>query len=80
MGVGQSSAVATAESEHIDRQERRPVRLRAYIARPGGMIVIEHGEWQGETVRAILTGKGWRAASTHQDLTTRDRATAAIRP
>jgi len=50
------------------------------LARPGGMIVIEHGEWQGETVRAILTGKGWRAASTHQDLTTRDRATAAIRP
>ena len=37
MAVGQSSAAATAESEHIDRQERRPVRLRAYIPRPGGM-------------------------------------------
>ena len=36
MGVGQSSAAATPEGERVDRQERRPVRLRAYIARAGG--------------------------------------------
>ncbi|NLP83778.1 peptide chain release factor N(5)-glutamine methyltransferase [Microbacterium sp. CFH 90308] len=50
------------------------------LAHPGGTIVIEHGEWQGEEIRAILAADGWRAASTHPDLTMRDRATTALRP
>lgn len=50
------------------------------LAHPGGVIVIEHGEWQGQPIRDILTADGWRAASTHPDLTMRDRATTAIRP
>ncbi|MCW3493917.1 peptide chain release factor N(5)-glutamine methyltransferase [Microbacterium sp. SSM24] len=50
------------------------------LAHPGGTIVIEHGEWQGEAIRGILRADGWRAASTHPDLTMRDRATTAIRP
>ena len=50
------------------------------LARPGGFLAIEHGEWQGEAVRAILTADGWRAAATHPDLTLRDRVTTAIRP
>ncbi len=50
------------------------------LAHSGGTIVIEHGEWQGEAIRAILTGDGWRAAATHPDFTLRDRATTAIRP
>jgi release factor glutamine methyltransferase len=50
------------------------------LAHPGGTIVIEHGEWQGEAIRGILTADGWRAAATHPDLTMRDRATTAIRP
>jgi release factor glutamine methyltransferase len=50
------------------------------LAHPGGTIVIEHGEWQGDAIRAILTADGWRAAATHPDLTRRDRATTAIRP
>ena len=50
------------------------------LAHPGGMIVIEHGEWQGEAIRELLTADGWRAAATHPDLTMRDRATTAIRP
>ncbi len=50
------------------------------LAHPGGMIVIEHGEWQGAEIRAILAADGWRAPSTHPDLTMRDRATTAIRP
>ncbi|MDN3494580.1 peptide chain release factor N(5)-glutamine methyltransferase [Planococcus sp. APC 4015] len=50
------------------------------LAHPGGSIVIEHGEWQGEAIRAILAADGWRSASTHPDLTMRDRATTAIRP
>ena len=50
------------------------------LAHPGGTIVIEHGEWQGEAIRAILSADGWLAAATHPDLTMRDRATTAIRP
>ena len=55
-------------------------RVGLRLAHPGGMIVIEHGEWQGPAVRDLLTADGWRAASTHPDLTMRDRATTAIRP
>ena len=50
------------------------------LAHTGGTIVIEHGEWQGEAVRDILSADGWRAAATHPDLTRRDRATTALRP
>ena len=50
------------------------------LARPGGVIVLEHGEWQGEEIRNILTADGWVSAETHRDLTSRDRATTAIRP
>lgn len=54
-------------------------RVGLRLARPGATIVIEHGEWQGDGVRGILTADGWRAAATHPDLTTRDRATTAVR-
>ncbi|MFE1665920.1 peptide chain release factor N(5)-glutamine methyltransferase [Microbacterium sp. P02] len=50
------------------------------LAHPGGVIVLEHGEWQGPAIRDILTDDGWRAASTHPDLTMRDRVTTAVRP
>jgi release factor glutamine methyltransferase len=50
------------------------------LLRPGGLLVIEHGELQGAELRGILERDGWRAAATHRDLTLRDRATTAIRP
>ena len=50
------------------------------LLHPGGSLVIEHGEWQGEPVRELLAEAGWRATATHQDLTMRDRATTAVRP
>jgi release factor glutamine methyltransferase len=46
----------------------------------GGTLVIEHGEWQGEPIRALLAADGWLATATHRDLTLRDRATTALRP
>lgn len=55
-------------------------RVGLRLAHPGGVIVIEHGEWQGEAIRDLLSVDGWRAAATHPDLTMRDRATTAIRP
>lgn len=56
----------------ISRRARR-------LLHSGGLLVLEHGELQGEQIRGILTADGWRAAATHQDLTRRDRATTALR-
>lgn len=50
------------------------------LLRPGGLLVIEHGELQGQPIRDILAADGWRAPATHRDLTARDRATTALRP
>ncbi|WOF22110.1 peptide chain release factor N(5)-glutamine methyltransferase [Microbacterium betulae] len=54
--------------------------VAARLLRPGGVLVIEHGEWQGAPVRELLAADGWRATATHPDLTLRDRATTAVRP
>lgn len=50
------------------------------LLRPGGLLVIEHGELQGAQIRALLADDGWRAPTTHPDLTRRDRATTALKP
>ncbi len=51
-----------------------------FLLHGGGTLVLEHGELQGEAIRAILDADGWLATATHRDLTQRDRATTAIRP
>lgn len=59
----------------------RALSLRALqLLRSGGLLVIEHGELQGEAIRTLLVTDGWRAPATHRDLTQRDRATTALRP
>lgn len=55
-------------------------RVGMRLGHAGATIALEHGEWQGEAVRAILTDDGWLAAATHPDLTHRDRVTTAIHP
>jgi len=55
-------------------------RVAMRLLHPGGLLVIEHAEVQGEAVRELLAASGWRAPATHRDLTLRDRATTAIRP
>ncbi|WP_442908653.1 peptide chain release factor N(5)-glutamine methyltransferase [Homoserinibacter sp. YIM 151385] len=58
----------------------RALSVRAHaLARPGGALVIEHGEPQGAEIRAILEADGWRATATHRDLLGRDRVTTASR-
>ena len=54
-------------------------RTARRLLRPGGTLVIEHGELQGAEIRALLAADGWRAPATHRDFTTRDRATTAVR-
>lgn len=49
------------------------------LLRPGGTLVLEHGELQGADIRALLTADGWSAAATTRDLLGRDRATHALR-
>lgn len=55
-------------------------RTAMRLLQPGGTLVIEHGEWQGQAVRTLLAEGGWHAPATHPDLTMRDRATTAVRP
>jgi release factor glutamine methyltransferase len=50
------------------------------LLRPGGTLVLEHGELQGAAIRGILTAAGYAKPQTHPDLTGRDRATTALRP
>lgn len=58
----------------------RAVSRRALdLLRPGGALVIEHGERQGDEIRALLACDAWRAVATHPDLLGRDRVTTAAR-
>jgi release factor glutamine methyltransferase len=58
----------------------RAVSTRAAaLLRPGGVLIIEHGELQGAELRALLAADGWRATATHRDLLGRDRTTTALR-
>lgn len=52
--------------------------VAARLVRPGGLIALEHGELQGADVRSVLTDAGWSQATTHPDLTMRDRYTTAV--
>jgi release factor glutamine methyltransferase len=58
---------------------RAVVATAARLLRPGGLLVVEHGEHQGAGVRALLPAPAWRSTATHRDLTDRDRATTARR-
>ncbi|MDO7881507.1 peptide chain release factor N(5)-glutamine methyltransferase [Salinibacterium soli] len=49
------------------------------LLRPGGTLVLEHGELQAAPIAALLEQDGWRSISHHRDLTGRDRATVALR-
>jgi release factor glutamine methyltransferase len=52
----------------------------AVLLRPGGTLVMEHADTQGETLPAALARTGsWRDVRDHQDLTGRPRATVATR-
>ena len=52
----------------------------ARLLRAGGLLVMEHGDEQGEAVRALITAAGgWTAVETHRDLTDRDRYVTARR-
>jgi len=45
----------------------------------GGALFLEHGATQGEAVRGLLSGAGFRAVTTHRDLAGLERATGGLR-
>lgn len=59
---------------------RGVVAAAARLLRPGGRLVMEHGEAQGAAVRALVAGTGaFAEIATHADLTDRDRYVTARR-
>jgi len=49
------------------------------LLRPGGLLVLEHGELQARSIAELLGHDGWHAIAHHPDLLGRDRATTAVR-
>ena len=47
------------------------------LLRPGGLLVVEHGEFQADAIAALLRADGWSDIAVTQDHLGRDRATAA---
>jgi release factor glutamine methyltransferase len=46
---------------------------------PGGWLVLEHGDTQGESVRGLLHRAGFGCVATHRDLAGRERCTEGRR-
>jgi release factor glutamine methyltransferase len=59
----------------------RVVERRAWqLLRPGGLVVIEHSDRQGESVPALLRDAGFTDVADHEDLTRRPRYTTGRKP
>ena len=52
----------------------------ANILKPGGSLILEHGDAQGAPVAAILQDNGWEDIGLARDIEGRPRVTAATRP
>ena len=52
----------------------------AALLKPGGVLVMEHADTQGQSLPAALARTGlWHDIADHEDLTGRPRATVAVR-
>ncbi len=47
--------------------------------RPGGWMLLEHGDTQGAAVRGLLAGAGFEAVRTYRDLAGLERCTEGVR-
>jgi release factor glutamine methyltransferase len=50
------------------------------LLKPGGLVVVEHSDRQGQTAPAVFAEAGWLEVQDHQDLTGRDRFVTARKP
>ena len=51
----------------------------ARLLRPGGLVVVEHGDDQGVSAPACFAGATWQNPTDHRDLTGRPRYLTAVR-
>jgi release factor glutamine methyltransferase len=59
----------------------RVVSRRAMeLLKPGGYLVVEHADTQGQLVADLFQTDGWNNIAIHQDMTGRDRSVSAIKP
>lgn len=61
------------------RDIRTFIARAAQLLRPGGTLVLEHGDGQGAAVRAIASEAGFGLTATHTDFLHRERALTAVR-
>ena len=55
-------------------------RVASRLLRPGGTVVVEHADLQGESAPAVFTATGrWTGVADHRDLAGRDRYLTARR-
>lgn len=47
------------------------------LLKPGGLVVVEHSDRQGESCPAVFRAAGWAEVADHRDLVGRDRFTTA---
>jgi release factor glutamine methyltransferase len=58
----------------------RVVSRRALqFLKPGGFLVVEHADTQGQLVADLFQTDGWENIQVHQDLTNRDRSVSATK-
>ena len=58
----------------------RVVSKRAMqLLKPGGYLVVEHADTQGQLVADLFQTDGWENIQVHQDLTNRDRSVSATK-
>ena len=58
----------------------RVVSMRALqLLKPGGYLVVEHADTQGQLVADLFQTDGWENIQVHQDLTNRDRSVSATK-
>jgi release factor glutamine methyltransferase len=77
--LGYDPEIALFGGEDGLRDIRTFIARAALLLRPGGTLVVEHGDGQGAVVRAIAKKAGFSMASTHTDLLQRERALTAVR-
>lgn len=77
--LGYDPEIALFGGEDGLRDIRTFIARAALLLRPGGTLVVEHGDGQGEAVRAIAKEAGFSMTTTHTDLLQRERALTAVR-
>jgi release factor glutamine methyltransferase len=59
---------------------RRVAERASVLLRPGGTLVAEHADGQGETAPAVLRAAGFTGVTDHLDLAGRPRYVVGVRP